>query len=300
MDLAPLVRAGLLDDTELAPLAALSADRTDYGAIYNLKPRLLESVYARFKAQRPALPYGDFTAFCQKNADWLDAYAYFRALKDHFNGLAWWEWPLEVRDFARANKSQLRARLADAIAACQFGQYLFFSQWALIRAAARERGIEIIGDLPIFVAGDSADAAAITPPSCGAACGPAAADAAAQTKSPMPRPRRRLRNTATRWSGRRWRRGSGAAEKSGPAAWNGSRGSWLDGAGAWRGLRKRALRANVRESPGPHGAIATVAQSRPYEGPSSHSRIRQPVQPCRGRFLKPASASLREAKVSGI
>ena len=52
----------------------------------------------------------------------------------------------------------LRTRLADAIAACQFGQYLFFGQWALVRAAARERGIEIIGDLPIFVAGDSADA----------------------------------------------------------------------------------------------------------------------------------------------
>ena len=158
VDLAPLVRAGLLDDTELAPLAALSADRTDYGAIYELKPRLLATAHARFARQQPALPYGDFAAFCQKNAPWLDAYACFRALKDHFKGLAWWEWPPEARDFARAKKSPLRARLADAIAACQFGQYLFFGQWALIRAAARERGIEIIGDLPIFVAADSADA----------------------------------------------------------------------------------------------------------------------------------------------
>ena len=108
VDLAALVPFDLLDDDDLAPLAALSADRTDYGAIYHLKPRLLESAYTRFKAQRPALPYGDFTAFCQKNADWLDAYAYFRALKDHFNGLAWWEWPPEARDFARAKKSPLR------------------------------------------------------------------------------------------------------------------------------------------------------------------------------------------------
>jgi 4-alpha-glucanotransferase len=158
VDLAVLVRFGLVDAAELAPLAALSADRTDYGAIYNLKPKLLNAAYARFKAKHPVLPYGDFSAFCKKHAAWLDAYAYFRALKDHYQGIAWWEWPLETRDFARAKKSPLRAELADAIAAYQFGQYLFFGQWTLVRAAARERGIEIIGDLPIFVAGDSADA----------------------------------------------------------------------------------------------------------------------------------------------
>ncbi|HKB56027.1 MAG TPA: 4-alpha-glucanotransferase [Lacunisphaera sp.] len=158
VDLAVLVRFGLLAESDLAGLAALSADRADYGAIYKLKPRLLASAYAQFKQKHPALPYGDFAAFCQKQAHWLDAYAYYRALKDHFAGIAWWEWPLEARDFARAQKSPLRAKLADAIATYQFSQYLFFGQWALVRAAAKERGVEIIGDLPIFVAGDSADA----------------------------------------------------------------------------------------------------------------------------------------------
>jgi 4-alpha-glucanotransferase len=158
VDLAALVPFGLLKAADLAPLAALSADRTDYGAIYKIKPRLLASAYAQFKQQRPALPYGDFAGFCRKHADWLDAYAFFRALKDHFNGRVWWEWPPEARDFTRAGKSPLRAQLADAIAACQFGQYLFFGQWAQVRAAARSRGIEVIGDLPIFVAADSADA----------------------------------------------------------------------------------------------------------------------------------------------
>jgi len=158
VDLAALVPHGLLAPADLAPLAALSADRTDYGAIYELKPRLLASAYARFKENRTALPYGDFAAFCQKHAGWLDAYAYYRALKDHFDGIAWWEWPADARDYRRAQESPLRVQLADAIAACQFGQYLFFGQWALIRAAAKERGVEIIGDLPIFVAADSADA----------------------------------------------------------------------------------------------------------------------------------------------
>lgn len=158
VDLAVLVRSGLLAATDLVPLAALSADRTDYGAMHRLKPRLLSSAYAQFRRKRPALPYGDFAAFCRKHAHWLDAYAYFRALKEHFAGVAWWEWPAEARNYRLATQAPWRAKLADAIAAYQFGQYLFFGQWALVRAAARERSIEIIGDLPIFVAADSADA----------------------------------------------------------------------------------------------------------------------------------------------
>ncbi|MDB6166074.1 MAG: malQ 1 [Lacunisphaera sp.] len=158
IDLTVLTRFGLLAVDDLAELAGLSPDRTDYGALYRIKPPLLQSAYVQFRKKRPALPYGDFAAFCKKQAHWLDAYAFYRALKDHFAGLAWWEWPAEVRDFRRAEKSPLRAKLAAAIEACQFTQYLFFGQWALVRAAAKERGLEIIGDLPIFVAADSADA----------------------------------------------------------------------------------------------------------------------------------------------
>ena len=158
IDLAALVVHGLLPAGEVARLAALPADHVDYGALYQIKPRLLAAAYAQFKRQRPALPYGDFAAFCRDQAHWLDAYAYYRALKDHFSGQPWWEWPAALRDYRTARKAPLRAKLADAIAACQFGQYLFFGQWALIRAAARERDIEVIGDLPIFVASDSADA----------------------------------------------------------------------------------------------------------------------------------------------
>jgi 4-alpha-glucanotransferase len=158
VDLAALVPFRLLAADDLAELAALPADRTDYGALYRIKPRLLAAAAAKFLQKKTALPYGDFATFCRQEAHWLDTYAYYRALKDHFEGLAWWEWPAEVRNHAKAMKSPLRARLATAIAAYQFGQYLFFGQWAQIRAAAQTRGIAIIGDLPIFVAGDSADA----------------------------------------------------------------------------------------------------------------------------------------------
>lgn len=158
VDLAALVPAGLITPDELAPLARLPVDRVDYGELYRLKPALLHTAYTRFARQQPALPYGKFAAFCSAHASWLDAYAYFRALKDHCQGRPWWDWPAELRDYRRAIKSPLRTQLAAEIAAYQFGQYLFFGQWAAVQVAARKRNIEIIGDLPIFVAGDSADA----------------------------------------------------------------------------------------------------------------------------------------------
>jgi 4-alpha-glucanotransferase len=158
VDLAALVPAGLLTAAELAPLAALPADHTDYGALYRLKPALLATAHARFREKPAALPYGDFAAFCRAQAAWLDDYAAYRALKDHFGGAAWWDWPAECRDHRRAMKSPLRRQLAAAIDCVRFGQYLFFGQWDQVRAAARARRIEIIGDLPIFVAADSADA----------------------------------------------------------------------------------------------------------------------------------------------
>lgn len=160
IDLGMLVRAGLLRAEELAPLAALPPHAVDFGALHRLKWPLLHAAHARFVHQhrRTTLPYGDFDAFRHEHAAWLEPYSFFRALKDHFGGGAWTEWPEEIRRFESALKSRLHAQLAPAIESHAFTQYLFFGQWAQVRAAARARGLSIIGDLPIFVAGDSADA----------------------------------------------------------------------------------------------------------------------------------------------
>lgn len=158
VDLVPLVRYGLLPASELTAFAALSADQVDFEGIAALKPRLLQMAATLFRQKKPALPYGDYAAFCAREASWLEDYAFYRAAKDSFGGKPWWEWPAEARDHRKAVKSPLRAQLADAIDAYRFGQYLFFGQWAQLRAAAKARGVQMIGDLPIFVAGDSADA----------------------------------------------------------------------------------------------------------------------------------------------
>lgn len=158
IDLSVLVDAGLLTTEELAPLRALPADQVDYGALFQLKWPLLFTAHQRYVTQKFILPYGDFDVFKQQQSNWLEAYCYFRALKDHFGGLAWQNWPAEFRVYTHAVHSPLRKKLATAIDAHAFTQYLFFGQWSLVRAAAQTRGIKIIGDLPIFVAGDSAEA----------------------------------------------------------------------------------------------------------------------------------------------
>ncbi len=160
IDLKALVAAKFLTPAEIAPLAALNADRVDYGALYEKKWPLLAQAFARFKAAgAPALASDGetFAQFQTKQSAWLDGYAFFRALKDHHRGVAWWEWPAAVRSYLAAKKSPLRAQLATATEAHAFYQYLFFAQWRALRAAAAVRGIEIIGDIPIFVAADSAD-----------------------------------------------------------------------------------------------------------------------------------------------
>lgn len=158
IDLTALVRFGLLNAEHIAPLAGLSDKHTDYGALFTLKWPLLFAAHRRFREKKISLPYGDFEAFKRRQRSWLDAYAYFRALKDNFGGRSWQEWPATEREYRRALRSPLRAKLAEAIDAHAFTQYLFFGQWQAVRAAAKARGIEIIGDVPIFVAGDSADA----------------------------------------------------------------------------------------------------------------------------------------------
>jgi 4-alpha-glucanotransferase len=157
IDLHELVGLGLLDAADLAPLAKLDPDRIDYGTLYQLKWPLLFKAAARHRQAGAPACYGDFAAFRLRQAAWLDDYAYYRALKDHQGGHAWSEWPAELRDHARAATSPLRAQLADAIAAHIFTQYVFFGQWSRVKASAARRGIGIIGDIPIFVAADSAD-----------------------------------------------------------------------------------------------------------------------------------------------
>jgi 4-alpha-glucanotransferase len=158
IDPAPLVRAGLLTESAVAPLRALSAAHVDFGALYERKLPLLFAAHEAWrKDPRRTLPYGDFAAFRDRHAGWLGSYSLFSALKDRFAGRPWWEWPVEARSLGAAEKSAFRREVAPRAEAYEFIQYIFFGQWLELRADAAALGIAIIGDTPIFTALDSAD-----------------------------------------------------------------------------------------------------------------------------------------------
>jgi 4-alpha-glucanotransferase len=158
IDLEALALANLLPKDSLVSLRGLSAEQTDFGALYRLKLPLLFNAHAQFvRSGRRIAIYGDFAEFQQRHKTWLDAYALFSALKDHFNGKPWSEWPKPTRSFAAAKETELPRQLASKIEAYAFIQYIFFGQWAQVRSRAAGLGISIIGDTPIFAAFDSAD-----------------------------------------------------------------------------------------------------------------------------------------------
>lgn len=148
----------LIDGKILDDLSSLPESFVDYGALYNAKWPVLDAVYETcVHGPKKIRPYGSFANFKKDNDHWLEAYAFFQALKNHFNGAPWYKWPKDCLSFQKAGKGKLRKTLDRDIDAQKFFQYLFFGQWNEVRAHAKQRGVQIIGDIPIFVALDSAD-----------------------------------------------------------------------------------------------------------------------------------------------
>jgi 4-alpha-glucanotransferase len=148
----------LLSAEDLSAAPPFPDDRVDYGAAGRFKRELLRRAFENFRAGsgRAALR-AEFETFCAEHLNWLADYALYRALKAEREERAWTEWeePLVRREMAALEEAS--ARLAAEIEAEQFKQFLFFRQWSALKAYANERDISVIGDIPIFVAHDSAD-----------------------------------------------------------------------------------------------------------------------------------------------
>ena len=151
-----LIEDGLLERADLGSRPRFPARRVDFGAVIEWKRTLLSRAHARF-ASRGGLLRESFDAFCAEQSAWLDDYALFIALKGEAGGRTWTSWPREVAAREPEALERARARLARAIETCAFDQFLFSRQWQALRSRARAAGIRLIGDLPIFVAHDSAD-----------------------------------------------------------------------------------------------------------------------------------------------
>jgi 4-alpha-glucanotransferase len=152
-----LVTDGLLTSEDLDSVPGFPEEKVEFGRVIEFKNALLKQAFERFNQTADAELRTYFDAFTERAASWLEGYALFRALKDAQDGKAWNEWepPLARRD-ARA-LATARESLREQVEAQKFYQFLFYKQWAALKAYCHERNVKLVGDIPIFVALDSAD-----------------------------------------------------------------------------------------------------------------------------------------------
>lgn len=153
IDLDILAEKGLLTDFELSKSKyTKNAEAVDYAWVYENRKSILALAYSRFDTTD-----ADFTAFCQKNATWLLDYAIFMALKDAHGGVAWNEWADKYKTRDREAIDEFSSEHKEQIELYMMQQFLFFEQWHKLKKYANDKGIKIIGDMPIYTAFDSAD-----------------------------------------------------------------------------------------------------------------------------------------------
>ena len=154
IDLRTLKKQGLLKTEEPLELPG-DPEKADYARVIEHKNRLLNLAYEQSHEKLS----GEVERFRQENADWIEDFALFMAIKRHFGGISWQTWPDERirmrRPGAMRRYSKLLKKETDAQV---FIQYLFFRQWSALKSYANGEGIQLFGDMPIYVAEDSADA----------------------------------------------------------------------------------------------------------------------------------------------
>lgn len=160
IDLAELGRQGWLDADDLLPPAVADPGRIDFATVIPHRRQRLEKAAAAFAARGTAEQRAAFDRYGAEQADWLDDYALFMALGEVHGadaGVAWCDWPAALAGREPAALVAAAAELSPRLAYWRFVQWCFDRQWAALRAYAHQRGVQIFGDAPIFVAYHSAD-----------------------------------------------------------------------------------------------------------------------------------------------
>ncbi len=152
IDLHILVRQGLLTEEEISAVSWSDREtQVDYGLLYQNRLRVLKLAYGRFQDG------SQLDAYCRDNSDWLADFALYMAIKDDRGGEPWYQWPEKLKLRDPDALWQIRQQFKEEIRFYSFLQYLFDRQWQALRQYAHEKGISIIGDVPIYVPLDSAD-----------------------------------------------------------------------------------------------------------------------------------------------
>ena len=159
IDLEALGKDGLLEENELRPEPSFETGRVNYATVKPYRLAKLRQAAARFFSRAPHKLDSAFTDFCKKEKAWLDDYALFMALdhKHGGDGRVWQDWPTTLVNREAKALETARKQFADECNFWKFCQWLFFTQWASLKSYANARGIDIIGDVPVFVSPHSAD-----------------------------------------------------------------------------------------------------------------------------------------------
>ncbi len=152
-----LAGMGLLSPADLEDLPCFAEGRVDYGPAIGYKSGLLDRAAASFRACAADSLRAAFARFCAEQAYWLDDVALFMALKEAHDLRPWYEWEWEIASRQPAALAHWQEALADKVESQKLRQWLFLEQWLALKRHANAQGIRIIGDIPIFVSGDSAD-----------------------------------------------------------------------------------------------------------------------------------------------
>jgi 4-alpha-glucanotransferase len=154
IDLETLIEEGLLTKAECDSYDfGLKKSKIDYGKLYTTRFEVLHKAFKYFQHK----PDRHYLEFIKENKEWLEIYSLFMVLKDKHKGASWGKWEPAYRDREIEALEKIKAELADEIEFYSFLQYKFFCQWEKLHCYAKENGIQIIGDIPIYVAFDSAD-----------------------------------------------------------------------------------------------------------------------------------------------
>ena len=154
ISLEELVKEGLLTSKECEAVDFGGDERNiNYKRIYETRIKLLKTAYKKADLNGNQ----EYLDFIGENVKWLEDYALFMALKDYYGGLPWYEWDYEIKVSNPKAKEEAQQRLWKEAEFYKFVQFYFFKQWNALKEYANEKGVKIMGDIPIYVAYDSAD-----------------------------------------------------------------------------------------------------------------------------------------------
>jgi 4-alpha-glucanotransferase len=159
ISLDSLVRDGIVRPSDLTVMPEFPDDRVDFGSVIEIRTAFLHNAARHFLSQCEASPLlgRAFEVFCEREADWLDDWAMFIALKHEHQLKPWTDWPRGIALREETAMAEVMSGLEAEIEEAKALQFLFYRQWNKLRIRAKELGISIIGDIPIFAAHDSAD-----------------------------------------------------------------------------------------------------------------------------------------------